>query len=118
MAIGSNLRPLASLSASADEVNEWLDAITYKPGWTFDVEVGPKHTLLVVRAATADSRGGEALVVTHRFTLPGRSIVGDQRSFVGWIRHVLGKVELHERDEWLLVERGRIFDPHSAIDLR
>lgn len=117
MAIGSNLRPLTLLSASAIDVEEWLEGVTYKPGWTLDVESGPKHTVLVVREATSDSRGGQPLVVTHRFQLPSRAVVGDRHSFVGWLRHVIGKVELHERDEWLLVDHRRLFDPH-AIDLR
>lgn len=118
MGTGSTTRQPVGLSASADEVSEWLAGISYKPGWTIVAEAGPKHTTVVVRTATADSRGGEPLVVTHRLTLPVRPVVTDKRSFVGWLRHALGKVELHERDEWLLVDRGRIFDPHATIDIR
>lgn len=117
MATASKLRQPAPLSAPAEQVQAWIDGVTYKPGWTISVEARPTHTLLVIRAATADSRGGEPLVVTHRFSLPARTVVGDRRSFVGWLRHVIGKVELHERDEWLLVDHRRMFDPH-AIDLR
>src|SRR4051794_21376209 len=117
MGSAANTRLIGVLAASAEEVDEWLASVSYKPGWTMVTEVGPKHTTLVVRAATEDSRGAEPLVVTHRFTLPARSVVGDRRSFIAWLRHVLGKVELHERDEWLLVDRGRIFDPHATIDI-
>ena len=117
MALGSKTRPVMSLAAGADEVDDWLAGVTYRPGWTFDVEPGPKQTTLVIRAATIDSRGDAPLVVTHRFSLPGRAVVNDRASFIGWLRHVIGKVELHERDEWLLVDHRRLFDPH-AIDLR
>jgi hypothetical protein len=117
MTTASRLRLVAPLGPAADEVTAWLDGVTYREGWTFDVETSGSQTSLVVRVATTDSRGRDPLVVTHRFTLPGRSVVGDRRSFVGWLRHVIGKVELHERDEWLLVDQRRLFDPH-AIDLR
>ena len=117
MGLGATTRPTLSLTAGVDEVTDWLEGVTYRPGWTFDVEPGPKQTTLVVRAAAADSRGGTPLVVTHRFSLPGRAVVNDRASFIGWLRHVVGKVELHERDEWLLIDHRRIFDPH-AIDLR
>lgn len=117
MGLGSSTRPVTSLAAAADEVADWLEGVTYRAGWTFDVEPGPKQTTLVIRAATADSRGGAPLVVTHRFSLPVRAVVNDRASFIGWLRHVIGKVELHERDEWLLVDHRRLFDPH-AIDLR
>jgi hypothetical protein len=118
MTMTSRLRPVTRPWASDDEVAQWLAGVSYKPGWTFDVEAGPKQTMLVVRAAMADSRGGDPLVVTHRLTLPGRSVVNDRRSFVGWLRHAIGKIEMHERDEWLLVDRARIFDPHAGIDIR
>lgn len=117
MGIGSTTRPVPTLAASVDEVAEWLEGVTYRAGWTFDVEPGARQTTLVIRAAAADSRGGTPLVVTHRFTLPLRAVVNDRASFIGWLRHVVGKVELHERDEWLLVDQRRLFDPH-AIDLR
>ena len=116
MALGSQTRSLPPC-ATADEVSDWLDGVTYRAGWTFDVEPTPKHTALVIRAATIDSRGGGQLVVTHRFTLPARAVVNDRSSFIAWLRHVIGKVELHERDEWLLVDHRRLFDPH-AIDIR
>jgi hypothetical protein len=117
MGLGSKTRPALSLTAGGDDVEEWLEGVTYRSGWTFDVEPGPTHTTLVIRAATTDSRGGTPLVVTHRFSLPSRAIVHDRASFIGWMRHVIGKVELHERDEWLLVDHRRLYDPH-AIDLR
>jgi hypothetical protein len=55
----------------------------------------------------------EPIVVSHRFPLPLRSVVGDRRELLNWLRHTLGRVELHERDEWLLVDGRRIFDPHA-----
>jgi hypothetical protein len=118
MASVGRLRPVVTTSASVDEVTTWLVGVTYKDGWSFAPEVGPTGTVLVVRVAAEDSRGGEALVVTHRFPLPARAVVGDRPAFVGWLRHAIGRVELHERDEWLLVDRRRLFDPHAVIDLR
>jgi hypothetical protein len=119
MTPGARMRSVApTLSASVEEVTAWLDGVTYKDGWSFTPEFGTPHTVLVVRERAEDSRGGAALVVNHRFPLPLRSVVDDRRAFVGWLRHVVGKVELHERDEWLLVDKRRLFDPHGAIDLR
>lgn len=101
---------------SVDEIADWLVGVTYKQGWSFAPELGATGTVLVVRASAEDSRGGEPLVVTHRFPLPAHSVVGDRRAFVGWLRHAIGRVELHERDEWLLVDRRRLFDPHAQVD--
>jgi hypothetical protein len=115
---GARMRGSSTLSATVEEVTAWLDGVTYKRSWTFTPELGAPHTVLVVREAAEDSRGGQPLVVTHRFELPARSVVGDRRAFVGWLRHVIGRVELHERDEWLLVDKRRMFDPHGTIDLR
>jgi hypothetical protein len=116
---GARMRSASStLSASVEEVTAWLDGVTYKRGWTFTPEIGAPHTVLVVREHAEDSRGDAELVVTHRFPLPLRSVVGDRQAFIGWLRHVVGRVELHERDEWLLVDKRRIFDPHGTIDLR
>src|SRR5687768_7006406 len=103
-----DLRSPRSLNVTATQIEAWFAGITYKPGWTFAVEPGPKQTHLVIRTAADDSRGGAPLVVTHRFALPGNAVVGDRSSFVSWVRHVIGKVELHERDEWLLVDHRRV----------
>ena len=81
MALGSQTRTVAAPCATADEVSDWLDGITYRAGWTFDVEPSAKHTMLVIRAATTDSRGSGELVVTHRFSLPARAVVNDRASF-------------------------------------
>jgi hypothetical protein len=118
MTSGARVRRSASLTATVDEVSGWLEGLTYKPGWSFALEVGGARTVLVVRASEEDARGGTPLVVNHRFELPSRAIVGDRRSFVGWLRHMVGRVELHERDEWLLVDQRRLFDPHAVIDVR
>ena len=40
--------------------------------------------------------------------LPGA--VGE---FNSWIRHVLRDFEMHEVDEWLLINGERVFDPHT-----
>jgi hypothetical protein len=112
------VRSLGGATASVDEIVDWLVGVTYKDGWSFAPELGPVGAVLVVRAVEEDSRGGDPLVVTHRFPLPGRSVVGDREAFVGWLRHAIGRVELHERDEWLLVDRRRLFDPHAELDLR
>jgi hypothetical protein len=109
-------------SASVDEVSEWLQGVTYKSGVLITAELGSPFTVVVVRYPGDDSRGlkaiddwpaEEPIVVTHRFPLPLRSVVGDRRELLNWLRHTLGRVELHERDEWLLVDGRRIFDPHA-----
>ena len=115
----ARMRSTSAVSASVDEVLGWLRGITYKDGWSFTPEPGPDVTILVVRAVEPDSRGSDqTLTVTHRFPLPARTVVGDRGAFVGFLRHVIGRVELHERDEWLLVDKRRMFDPHGEIDLR
>jgi hypothetical protein len=109
-------------SATVEEVNDWLVGVTYKDGVGISAELASPFTIVVVRYPGDDSRGikaiedqpvQEPIMVTHRFPLPARSVVGDRRAFVGWLRHTLGRVELHERDEWLLVDGRRLFDPHA-----
>jgi hypothetical protein len=109
-------------SATVDEVDDWLAGVTYKDGVGISAELGAPFTIVVVRYPGDDSRGlkaidessvQEPITVTHRFPLPLRSVVGDRRAFLNWLRHTLGRVELHERDEWLLVDGRRIFDPHA-----
>ena len=112
------------ISATVDEVNDWLEGVSYKDGVTFVAELASPFTVVVVRYPGDDSRGLKAIegdpvqdpiTVTHRFPLPLRSGVGDRASFVGWLRHTLGRIELHERDEWLLVDGRRLFDPHKHL---
>jgi hypothetical protein len=106
------------VSATVDEVTTWLDGVSYKDGVTITAELGDPYTTIVIRMAGVDSRAPmivlDDVTVTHRFTLPARTVVGDRRSFIGWLRQVLGRVELHERDEWLLVDGRRLFDPHHV----
>jgi hypothetical protein len=107
------------VSATVEEVTTWLDGVTYKDGVTITPELGEPYTVIVIRMKSADTRAPaialEDVTVTHRFTMPARAVVGDRRSFIGWLRQILGRVELHERDEWLLVDGRRLFDPHNVL---
>lgn len=106
--------------ALAVRATEWLERITYRPGWkirvTDDVLTG--YVAVVVDALVADSyglRSGEH-VVAHFVQLRSEYLADEWRdfgSFVRWVRHRLGEVEHHERDEWLKVDGAPAFDPHS-----
>ena len=118
---------LVEISASFEEVEDWLVGVTYKPGVTFTAEHSAPAATVVVRFAADDVRRTEftpdgpkldTIMLTHRLTLPARSTVYDRRSFLQWLRHSLGTIELHERDEWFLVDGRRMYDPHEHPGLR
>jgi hypothetical protein len=110
-----------------DEVRAVLDRVTYRPGWTIQVRVplaldavsqiheavrGGPLLMVDVRGPVRDSNDPEReVLIGQSFPLPPR--LRGEEDLLRWLRHALGRVELHERDEWLRVDGATPFDPHA-----
>lgn len=88
------------------------ERVSYKPGWELRVDaVGPSyHPFLSVRADLEDSYdpGRQTRIGIRQAIPPVRS----EEQLLRWVRDALGRIELHERDEWLKLDGEMPFDPH------
>jgi hypothetical protein len=97
--------------------NDWLQEVTYRPGWELVVRCDDYWPLLEVRALVEDTRRpGHQIVVTHRTDV--YPDLPDRATFLRWLRDALVRVEIHESAEWLRWSGGPdagkpIFDPHK-----
>lgn len=115
----------------------WLEALTYKPGYEFEMAWVPARSgsVLRIRAVVWDStRGRDAVEIAHNRGI-GRDVhdlmagaltsvvmekpvpprmIRSAKEFYDWIRHyVISELEYHERDEWLRVDGELRWDPHA-----
>lgn len=99
-------------------------SIKYKPGWDFDVvvpdeeldRVFPGYLPMLRILATVPHRDNPAtsVVVEARAPIPFAYEDMDLGVIYRWIREVAVGLELHEVDEWFLVDGVRVFDPHAV----
>jgi hypothetical protein len=117
--------PVLGLRALMDLVGR----IRYKPGYRLRVD-DPGMTggaFLVVTARLRDTYHPEGPVAEQvmRFEAPAWLLerwgewaeARPERaapSILAWVRKCLGHHELHERDEWFMVDGLRAFDPHKG----
>ena len=89
-----------------------LSVIEYQPGWSFRWSCANGLLFLHVvpgGVKTLCSRTGDRRPVPHFMY-----IIDDVRraDLTNWLRKELEEMDAHERDEWLVVDGERPFDPH------
>lgn len=110
-------QPSVTLRQLQQETARW----TYKPGYRLTVEadyLGSGTPALVITARVTDTyrpgAGHPPIVLRFTRPLPGglwhRGTIEEFRDF---LRITIGDYELHERDEWLLQDGQRVYDPHA-----
>lgn len=111
----------SDISDAVRRYNDWLEDVTYRPGWKLEIRQHDfHHPYLQVKAPVEDSyRPGVEIIVTH--TSPMWPDITDRSTFLHWLRDALYRIEVHESAEWLRwstgAEAGRpIFDPHQERD--
>ena len=105
----------AELDRQGIYVQSVIERIRYKPGWTLHVEPceqTPGWLWLVAESVESDSRREGVsrnqfrtyLIAAHQ-TIP---------KVLAAVRHAIQTWELHEVDEWLCFDGGRVHDPHAC----
>ena len=111
------------------QVTEWLDIVTYKPGWRFelrplDISLGYGRYVgrLWTRFKCEDSTGrrtssysGDQFEVLGNHLVP-EYICEDQTKFYTYLHHCITELEHHELDEWFRVGGRLVSNPHDARD--
>lgn len=110
------------------QVTEWLELVTYKPGWRF--ELGPIENYHVVghyvgrlwtRFKCKDSLGrynprhGDQFEVVSNHLVP-EYLCEDQRQFYTYLHRCITETEMHELDEWFKVGGRLVSNPHDPND--
>jgi hypothetical protein len=105
-----------------------LARITYRPGWqlrVFEDYSSGAMALHVIAQVEDTYHPGRVGRILHGHLIPAYLRLQDpldaqlsrpenlEAERIRWIREALGRVELHERDEWLKVDGVRLFDPHA-----
>lgn len=99
-----------------EEIDTVLRKITYKPGWKLSWELMRTYSVvLMISADIEDSfNPGQMGKIGFREPLPRCQSIANRDHLLQLVRAVLGKIELHERDEWLKIDGIVIFDPHAT----
>lgn len=99
-----------------DEVKLW----TYKPGYRLHLDttagVTHGHFILHLLADVPNTyRPDVTRLLDYRQPIPQYAL-RDADIFGDWLRTFLGQFECHERDEWMLRDGVRVYDPHADRD--
>lgn len=101
------------------DVTAWFAKVRYKPGVSFEAWFDHRHQTWVaeIRRPAPDRDTGEDRLQAWRQVLPPRVTVlrGEEgeRYLTNWLRGFIHDLELHEADEWLVIDGERPFDPHA-----
>lgn len=110
-----------------EQIQEWLGRITYRPnvvltayrfepgeinGMTLRSPVNCTNIRITAKVEDTYNHGKEIQTVSV-FPYPDAALDFGFDHFVAWVRRSLHDWEMHESDEWLLVDGGRKFDPHK-----
>lgn len=102
------------------EAREEVAAWTYKPGYQLELDVSSigynaRCTMHLLARITNTYRPDRETVLDYREPVPPMALE-DTVLFGEWLRTFLGRFEHHERDEWMLRNGVRVFDPHADRD--
>jgi hypothetical protein len=111
---------MAGLSGFAD-FQSIIRHVEYKPGWGFRMDYrtdypSPMWTLTMWHSppdSTTDEQ--KPIQIMASVAVPMQLLeYRDTKMFLSWLREEIGKVEMHERDEWLKVHGELIWNPHQV----
>lgn len=101
-----------------DHLAELVGAITYKPGWSFRLDVeydddGSGGLLFFVLSDTENSLDpSKRIRVRHGFLVPNASYNRD--TWAAWLFDRVRDVETHEAGEFFQLDGERVFAPHHG----
>lgn len=109
-------------------VTEWLELVTYRPGWRFELARYPQEEhhghyvgRLWVRFKCDDTYGryspryGDQFEVVANYLVP-TYLCEDQRRFYTYLHRCITETEMHELDEWFKVGGRLVSNPHDPND--
>jgi len=107
------------------QVTEWLELVTYKPGWRFELApmdnsdlVGHYVGRLWMRFKCEDTYGrrlGSQMEVVSNHLVP-EYLCDNQRNFYTYLHRCILETERHETDEWFKVGGRLVSNPHDSND--
>lgn len=104
-----------------DELNEVMDQVTYKPGWTFELGHCGLGVILTMRAWVPDSTTPEhrpvEIVSRRPIDLLSLSRL-DEAGFLDWLLCRVMSLESHETREWFRYRGELVDDPHAGEKIR
>ena len=99
---------------STKQIQEYLDKVTYKPGWKFRCYDGRwegQHLVITTVLPDAYDKGKTTTLDVHSMLPPMETI--DQLNT--WMMWRLGRIEIHEMREFYQVDGKLIADPHAEF---
>lgn len=94
--------------------DEWLQGVTYKPGWAIEyADPWRGEDYIIVRATEPDvCNPGKVFHTSPSFRVPDEVVTRQQ--FLDWVIDTcIPGVEAHERYEWFRVGGQHWRDPHA-----
>ncbi len=99
---------------STEQLQEWLDQISYRPDFKFSIYEHEASVLLQIRYNVIDSRDGKST----RTMLAQNSLnieFFDFNDFVEYVLKCINKLEYHETLEFFKVNGKHWKDPHEVF---
>lgn len=99
--------------ADTATIGDWLQGLTYKPGWEVrDAGRADGHHYITVRATEPDTNNPAGQFSTSPLFRIPEGVTQEQ--FYDWILDVcIPGIETHERWEWLRINGQKWRDPHA-----
>jgi len=93
-------------------IEQWLQGVTYRPGWSFEYAKWSGEHCIVVNASEPDvCNPGETFETSPLFRVPD-DLTREQ--FLDWVIDTcIPGVETHERYEWFQIDGEHWRDPHA-----
>lgn len=94
------------------EIKDWLQRVTYKPGWKFKAYDGDwegQHIVITTVVPDSYNPGQNVVLDVHSMLPPIPSVDYLNR----WLTWRLGRIEIHEMREFFKVDGQIVFDPHA-----
>lgn len=115
-----------------NEVRSVIQGITYKPGWTFEVQrvpmwgpspsapVSTEAQLVITAKVLAADGSGEIISVVDRYTLNPYDVhdlqgLEARQYLLLVVRERLDAAERHEMKEWFKYQGRHVEDPHTPL---
>jgi hypothetical protein len=101
--------------AAGDVLEDLVDRVTYKPGWTFELREisrgqGCEGLTLMIGATVQNSFGGDDISVLHLMPVPPAAY--DEATWKRWVLDQILLVEKHEALEFYRVDGDQPFFPN------